>query len=112
MVPRTPDADFAVPDKRLAIYIDGAAFHVGVNLKRDKYLRDKLRNGEPPWTVVELRAKDLWNDRYSGTNDATTVAKIECVTEIGVYYGGIVAIFVNKPCGRVDIRHAHKYVFT
>jgi hypothetical protein len=52
-------ADFAVPEKRLAIYIDGAAFHVGVNLRRDKYLRDKLRNGEPPWTVVELRAKDL-----------------------------------------------------
>lgn len=54
-------ADFAVPEKHIAIYVDGAAFHVGANLKRDKYLRDKLRNGEPPWTVVELRAKDLGN---------------------------------------------------
>jgi len=52
-------ADFAVPEKRLAIYVDGAAFHVGANLRRDRYIRDKLRNGNPPWRVVELRAQDL-----------------------------------------------------
>lgn len=52
-------ADFAVPEKRLAIYIDGAAFHVGERLRRDRWIREKLRNGSPPWTVVELRAKDL-----------------------------------------------------
>lgn len=52
-------ADFAAPEKRLAIYIDGAAFHVGERLRRDPWIREKLRNGEPPWTVVELRVGDL-----------------------------------------------------
>ncbi len=51
--------DFAVPARRLAIYIDGAAFHAGLNLRRDKFIRDRLRQGNPPWTVVELRAQDL-----------------------------------------------------
>ena len=52
-------ADFAVPVARLAIYIDGAAFHVGANLRRDRFIRDRLRNGTPPWRVEELRAVDL-----------------------------------------------------
>lgn len=52
-------ADFAVPERRLAIYIDGAAFHVGQNLRRDRYIRNRLRNGNPPWRVEELRAADL-----------------------------------------------------
>lgn len=52
-------ADFAVPSRRLAIYIDSAAFHVGQNLRRDRYIRDKLRNGQPPWRVEELSVKDL-----------------------------------------------------
>lgn len=54
-------ADFAVPEKRLAIYIDGAAFHVGERLRRDRWIREKLRNGDPPWTVMELRVGDLRN---------------------------------------------------
>jgi hypothetical protein len=52
-------ADFAVPEKQLAIYIDGAAFHVGQNLRRDRYIRGRLRNGNPPWRVEELRVADL-----------------------------------------------------
>jgi hypothetical protein len=52
-------ADFAVPERRLAIYVDGAAFHAGRNLRRDRYIRDRLRNGQPPWRIEELRAKDL-----------------------------------------------------
>jgi hypothetical protein len=52
-------ADFAVPERRLAIYIDGAAVHIGTNLRRDRHIRDRLRQGEPPWCVVELRAQDL-----------------------------------------------------
>lgn len=52
-------ADFAIPERRIAIYVDGAAFHVGQNLRRDKYIRDKLRRGSPPWKIVELRASDL-----------------------------------------------------
>ncbi len=52
-------ADFAVPERRLAIYIDGAAFHVGQRLRRDRFIRDRLRHGNPPWRVEELRAADL-----------------------------------------------------
>jgi hypothetical protein len=52
-------ADFAVAGARIAIYIDGAAFHVGQNLRRDIFIRERLRNGSPPWKVVELRAADL-----------------------------------------------------
>ena len=51
-------ADFAVPERRLAIYIDGAAFHMGQNLRRDRFIRDRLRHGNPPWRVEELRAPD------------------------------------------------------
>jgi MrfA Zn-binding domain len=52
-------ADFAVPSRRLAIYIDGAAFHVGDNLRRDRHIRSQLRSCQPPWRVEELTIKDL-----------------------------------------------------
>jgi hypothetical protein len=52
-------ADFAVPHRRVAIYVDGAAFHTGVNLRRDRYIRNRLREGSPPWKVVELTVADL-----------------------------------------------------
>ena len=52
-------ADFAVQEKRLAIYIDGASFHTGANLRRDRHIRERLRKGSPPWQVMELGAKDL-----------------------------------------------------
>jgi len=52
-------ADFAIPDRRIAIYVDGAAFHSGSNLRRDRFIRKRLRSGNPPWHVVELRASDL-----------------------------------------------------
>ena len=52
-------ADFAVPERRLAIYIDGASVHVGQNLRRDRNIRERLRAAEPAWKVVELRATDL-----------------------------------------------------
>ncbi len=55
-------ADFAIPERRIAIYIDGAAFHSGSNLRRDKFIRKKLRTGNPPWNVVEFRASDLSNE--------------------------------------------------
>ena len=56
-------ADFVVPGKRVAIYIDGAAFHVGQRLRRDRFIRDRLRDGTPPWRVIELRAHDLSRTR-------------------------------------------------
>jgi hypothetical protein len=52
-------ADFAIPEQHLAIYVDGAAFHVGGNLRRDKNIRDRLRSAQPPWRVEVLTAKDL-----------------------------------------------------
>lgn len=52
-------ADFAIPERRLAIYIDGAAFHKGVNRRRDRFIRDRLTNDNPPWRVVVLGAVDL-----------------------------------------------------
>ncbi|GAB4215213.1 MAG: DEAD/DEAH box helicase [Roseiflexaceae bacterium] len=52
-------ADFALPERRLAIYIDGASFHRGAARARDLNLRARLRASDPPWTVVELRAADL-----------------------------------------------------
>ena len=56
-------ADFAVPERRLAIYIDGAAFHVGRRLRRDRFIRNRLGTGDPPWQVEELRAADLSQGR-------------------------------------------------
>lgn len=52
-------ADFAVPEKRLAIYIDSAAFHTGSNLRRDRFIREKLSQAVPPWHIVALTANDL-----------------------------------------------------
>lgn len=52
-------ADFVVKGTRTAIYIDGAAFHRGQRLRRDRIIRDKLRNGNLGWRVVVLTAKDL-----------------------------------------------------
>ena len=52
-------ADFVVKDTRIAIYVDGAAFHRGDRLRRDRVIRQRLQEGEEGWRVVELRAKDL-----------------------------------------------------
>jgi len=52
-------ADFAVPASRLAIYVDGASIHAGHVLRRDRFIRGRLRDCDKPWKVVELRASDL-----------------------------------------------------
>jgi len=52
-------ADFAIPEARVAIYIDGLSIHVGHVLRRDRRIRDRLRSADPPWSVVELTASDL-----------------------------------------------------
>ncbi|BAC90677.1 DEAD/DEAH box helicase [Gloeobacter violaceus] len=52
-------ADFAVAEKKLAIYIDGASFHQGQNLRRDRFIRERLRDADPAWRIVELKANDL-----------------------------------------------------
>jgi hypothetical protein len=52
-------ADFAVTSQHLAIYVDGAAFHLGARLRRDRLIRNRLREGPLHWNVVELRVADL-----------------------------------------------------
>lgn len=52
-------ADFGISEKRLAIYVDSAAFHIGNNLRRDKLIRRRLQEASPPWQIIELTAKDL-----------------------------------------------------
>ncbi len=52
-------ADFVVKGKRIALYVDGACFHTGMNLRRDRRIRERLVAGEPQWKVMELKAKDL-----------------------------------------------------
>jgi superfamily II DNA/RNA helicase len=50
-------ADFVLRGQRVAIYVDGAAFHVGDRLRRDAIIRKRLAEGG--WRVVTLRARDL-----------------------------------------------------
>jgi hypothetical protein len=66
-VPVSPDpggrpisqADFKVKDRNVLIYIDGAAFHIGGRLRRDRAIRKSLAEGNERWKIVELKAKDL-----------------------------------------------------
>jgi hypothetical protein len=55
-------ADFVVKGTRTAVYVDGAAFHQGERLRRDRRIRARLRTGDLAWQVVELTSKDLKND--------------------------------------------------
>jgi hypothetical protein len=69
-VPVSPDpggrpisqADFKIRDKNVLIYVDGAAFHTGSRLRRDRVIRQALIDGLARWKVVELSAKDLANE--------------------------------------------------
>ncbi|MBX3399474.1 MAG: DUF1998 domain-containing protein, partial [Gemmataceae bacterium] len=57
--PAVSIADFGVDAARLAIYIDGASVHVGHRLRRDRIIRQRMKEADPSWRVVELRAADL-----------------------------------------------------
>jgi hypothetical protein len=52
-------ADFVVKGTSIAIYVDGAAFHTGTNLRRDRAIRSKLGQGSAAWVIVELGQGDL-----------------------------------------------------
>jgi hypothetical protein len=54
-------ADFRVAGTKVLLYVDGAAFHTGNRLRRDRAIRQALRDGEIGWKIVELRARDLFN---------------------------------------------------
>lgn len=63
-------ADFVLKGKRVAIYVDGAAFHAGRRLRRDRLIRNRLQQGSSPWRVIELRKADL-------ASEASVVARIK-----------------------------------
>ena len=52
-------ADFAFPERRVAIYVDGLAYHLGDRQRRDKAIEEGLRQQDPPWRTIRLTAKDL-----------------------------------------------------
>jgi hypothetical protein len=52
-------ADFGIESARLAIYVDGASIHTGHRLRRDRFIRQQMKEIQPPWRVVELRSVDL-----------------------------------------------------
>src|SRR5262249_416392 len=54
-----PIADFAFPDDRVAVYVDGASIHVGTVLRRDRRIEQRLRSMEPPWTVIRLGRRQI-----------------------------------------------------
>jgi hypothetical protein len=52
-------ADFAFPDKRVALYVDGASIHLGEVLCRDRRIEQRLKEMRPPWSVLRLRRRDI-----------------------------------------------------
>jgi hypothetical protein len=52
-------ADFVVKGTKKAIYIDGAAFHRGERLRRDRFIREKLVAGGAGWKVLVFGRGDL-----------------------------------------------------
>ncbi len=52
-------ADFAIPDRRIAIYVDGLAFHTSDRLRRDKAIERRLNTLKPGWQVIRFTASDL-----------------------------------------------------
>jgi len=74
-VPVAPDeggnpisiADFVLKGTKIAIYVDGASFHTGKRMRRDKSIREKLRAGTMGWRVVEVAARDLRDPHLAKT---------------------------------------------
>jgi len=52
-------ADFAFPEQRVAIYVDGASIHLGEVLCRDRRIEKRLKELNPPWHVLRLRRRDI-----------------------------------------------------
>ena len=52
-------ADFAFPDRRVAVYIDGVSIHLGEVLRRDRRIEERLKGMTPPWTVVRLSRRNI-----------------------------------------------------
>ena len=56
-------ADFAFPDQRVAIYVDGVAFHTGDRLRRDRAIEQRLQNMQQPWQILRATATQI--DRHA-----------------------------------------------
>lgn len=54
-------ADFALSDKRIAIYVDGLAFHTGDRIRRDKAIQRRIEKLSPKWTVFRYTARELYD---------------------------------------------------
>lgn len=54
-------ADFMMKRARRAIFVDGAVFHHGERLRRDRSIRQRLKATGPPWEVITLTAWDTWS---------------------------------------------------
>lgn len=52
-------ADFRVTGTKVLIYVDGAAFHRGQRMRRDRIIRERMQSGNLGWQVVVLKAADL-----------------------------------------------------
>ena len=52
-------ADFVVAGTKVAIYVDGAAFHREKRFRRDRAIRKRLREDVAGWKVIEVGARDL-----------------------------------------------------
>ena len=57
--PPISQADFRLAGTSVLVYIDGAAFHKGGRLRRDRAIRNMLVAGEAGWKIIELGAQDL-----------------------------------------------------
>jgi hypothetical protein len=57
--PPISQADFRVVGTNVLVYVDGAAFHAGSRLRRDRAIRKALQAGPAGWRVVEVTARDL-----------------------------------------------------
>jgi very-short-patch-repair endonuclease len=55
-------ADFAFPDRRVAIYVDGMSIHLGEVLRRDRRIEERLAGMTPPWRVLRLGRRDIDRD--------------------------------------------------
>ncbi|MBI3846560.1 MAG: DEAD/DEAH box helicase [Planctomycetes bacterium] len=74
--PNISVADFVVRGSRVAIYVDGAAFHRGERLRRDRFIRERLRSGTAPWIVFEVRRPEL-------TTAAELIRKLQAASATG-----------------------------
>lgn len=86
--------------------MDGAAFHVGNNLRRDKAIRDKLRAGSPPWAVIEIRASAIAEGVLAVLGALGQPAEPSVIRADGRYFGDYELIAPLAPGGMAEVFRA------